>query len=99
MTIVDVHAHVLLPEVERAVAGRPGLAELRALEDRRNGPEAIKVNGPMIAERLAIARRTVDAHVRNILSKGGLTSRAQVATWLAAETPPPEGPGAIESSN
>jgi len=40
VTIVDVHAHVLLPEVERAVAGRPGLAELRALEDRRNGPEA-----------------------------------------------------------
>lgn len=43
------------------------------------------LSNPMIAERLAIARRTVDAHVRNILTKGGLTSRAQVATWLAAE--------------
>ena len=53
------------------------------------------LSNPMIAERLAIARRTVDAHVRNILAKGGLTSRAQVATWLAAEFPPgpnPESP-------
>ncbi|GGM64385.1 hypothetical protein GCM10010106_07910 [Thermopolyspora flexuosa] len=50
------------------------------------------LSNPMIAERLAIARRTVDAHVRNILAKAGLTSRAQVATWLAAEYPPASDP-------
>jgi len=78
------------PPATRALSGRQ-------LQVARLITEGL--SNPMIAERLAIARRTVDAHVRNILSKGGLTSRAQVATWLAAETPPPEGPGAIESSN
>jgi aminocarboxymuconate-semialdehyde decarboxylase len=69
VTIVDVHAHVLLPEIERAVAGRPGLAELRALEDRRNGPEALKVNGPMIAERLPRLTR-VDARLADMDAAG-----------------------------
>jgi len=69
VTIVDVHAHVLLPEIERAVAGRPGLAELRALEDRRNGPEALKVNGPMIAERLTRLTQ-VDARLADMDAAG-----------------------------
>ncbi|MBT2422810.1 amidohydrolase [Streptomyces sp. ISL-22] len=49
---VDVHAHVLLPEVEEAVAGHPGLAEARGLDARRNGPAALAVNGPMVGARL-----------------------------------------------
>ncbi|GAA4052521.1 amidohydrolase family protein [Streptomyces shaanxiensis] len=49
---IDVHAHVLLPEVEALVAGRPGLAEARALDARRNGPAALAVNGPMVRERV-----------------------------------------------
>ncbi|MDN3261298.1 amidohydrolase family protein [Streptomyces sp. CSDS2] len=49
---VDVHAHVLLPEVEALVAGLPGLAEARALDARRNGPAALEVNGPMVRERV-----------------------------------------------
>ncbi|WP_328543833.1 amidohydrolase family protein [Streptomyces europaeiscabiei] len=49
---VDVHAHVLLPEVEALVADHPGLAEARALDARRNGPAALAVNGPMVRERL-----------------------------------------------
>ncbi|MEU2438636.1 amidohydrolase family protein [Streptomyces rubradiris] len=49
---VDVHAHVLLPEVEALVAGLPGLAEARALDARRNGPAALTVNGPMVRERV-----------------------------------------------
>ncbi|MGC5561789.1 amidohydrolase family protein [Streptomyces sp. FR-108] len=49
---VDVHAHVLLPEVEALVDGAPGLAEARALEARRNGPAALAVNGSMIRERV-----------------------------------------------
>ncbi|MFD7920956.1 amidohydrolase family protein [Streptomyces sp. NPDC059740] len=49
---VDVHAHVLLPEIEALVEGAPGHAEARALDARRNGPAALAVNGPMIGERI-----------------------------------------------
>ncbi|MFC5907541.1 amidohydrolase family protein [Streptacidiphilus monticola] len=50
--VVDVHAHVLFPEVDALVAGHPGLAAARALDARRNGPEALAVNGPMVGSRI-----------------------------------------------
>lgn len=37
-----------------------------------------------IANRLVISKRTVDAHVRNILVKGHLASRTHVAAWVTA---------------
>ncbi|MFF0072832.1 amidohydrolase family protein [Streptomyces sp. NPDC005494] len=49
---VDVHAHVLLPEVEALVAGLPGHAAAKALDARRNGAEALAVSGPMVGERI-----------------------------------------------
>ncbi|MEU6389183.1 amidohydrolase family protein [Streptomyces sp. NPDC046939] len=49
---VDVHAHVLLPEIDALVEGAPGHAEAKALDARRNGPDALRVNGPMIGTRL-----------------------------------------------
>lgn len=58
---IDVHAHLLLPEVEEAVAGHPGLAEARALDARRNGPAALTVNGPMVGARVP---KLTDAAVR-----------------------------------
>ena len=58
---IDVHAHLLLPDVEEAVAGRPGLAEARALDARRNGPAALAVNGPMVGQRVP---RLTDVAVR-----------------------------------
>ncbi|MYS88741.1 MULTISPECIES: amidohydrolase family protein [Streptomyces] len=58
---VDVHAHVLIPEVEALVADLPGLAEARALDARRNGPAALAVSGPMVAERIP---RLTDVAVR-----------------------------------
>ena len=51
---VDVHAHVLLPEIEALVAGLPGLAEARGLDARRNGPAALAVSGPMVRERIPV---------------------------------------------
>ncbi|MFF3341361.1 amidohydrolase family protein [Streptomyces flavidovirens] len=51
---VDVHAHLLLPQVEEAVAGHPALAEARKLDARRNGPEALAVNGPMVRRRIPL---------------------------------------------
>jgi aminocarboxymuconate-semialdehyde decarboxylase len=58
---VDVHAHVLLPEVDALVADLPGLAEARALDARRNGPDALAVSGPMVRER---APRMIDVAAR-----------------------------------
>ena len=58
---IDVHAHILLPEVEEAVAGHPELAAARALDARRNGPEALAVNGPMVRDRIP---RLTDVKVR-----------------------------------
>ncbi|MFC4505180.1 MULTISPECIES: amidohydrolase family protein [Streptomyces] len=58
---IDVHAHLLLPEVEEAVAGHPGHAEARSLDARRNGPAALAVNGPMVGERVP---RLTDVAVR-----------------------------------
>lgn len=49
---VDVHAHVLLPQIEAAVAGQPGLATARELDARRNGPDALAVSGPMVRDRI-----------------------------------------------
>ncbi|UUU20271.1 amidohydrolase family protein [Streptomyces sp. DSM 40750] len=49
---IDVHAHVLLSDVDALVADHPGLAEARALDTRRNGTAAMTVNGPMVRERI-----------------------------------------------
>ncbi|OIJ68418.1 amidohydrolase family protein [Streptomyces mangrovisoli] len=58
---VDVHAHVLLPEIEALVEGTAGLAEARALDARRNGPAALAVSGPMVRERIP---KLTDAQAR-----------------------------------
>ncbi|MEU5882116.1 amidohydrolase family protein [Spirillospora sp. NPDC047279] len=50
--VVDVHAHVLLPQIERAVAGAPGHAEHKALDARRNGAASLEVSGRMVRERI-----------------------------------------------
>lgn len=52
--VVDVHAHLLLPQVDEAVAGEPGEEDARAREARRNGREALAVNGPMVRDRLPL---------------------------------------------
>lgn len=40
------------------------------------------LSNPQIAERLGLSDRTIDAHLRNIMGKLGVTSRAQVAAWI-----------------
>ncbi|MFD5221626.1 amidohydrolase family protein [Streptomyces tendae] len=58
---VDVHAHVLLPEIEALVSDRPRYTEAKALDARRNGPAALAVSGPMVGERIP---RLTDPAVR-----------------------------------
>ncbi|WP_327434580.1 amidohydrolase family protein [Streptomyces sp. NBC_01236] len=58
---IDVHAHLLLPEVEALVATLPGHARAKALDARRNGPAALAVSGPMVRERIP---RLTDVRVR-----------------------------------
>lgn len=62
----------------RPVSGALSARELQVAELITEG-----LSNPEIATRLDIAKRTVDAHVRNILAKGGLASRTQVAAWVA----------------
>ena len=51
---VDVHAHVLLPGVDEAVAGQPGLLAARELDARRNGTESLIVSGAMVDDRFVL---------------------------------------------
>jgi aminocarboxymuconate-semialdehyde decarboxylase len=50
--VVDVHAHVIVGEVEAVVADAPGLADHRALDLRRNGAESTAVSGKMVGARI-----------------------------------------------
>jgi aminocarboxymuconate-semialdehyde decarboxylase len=52
MKTVDVHAHLLLPEIEQAIAGHPGYAEHLELDARRNGRASLEASGQMMVERL-----------------------------------------------
>lgn len=62
--VVDVHAHVLVREIQAAVHDHHGLEALRALEARRNGPESGAVSRRMFADRMPqltdIDRRLAD---------------------------------------
>ncbi len=62
--VVDVHAHLIVPEVEATVASQPGLAAQRALDARRNGAESMAASGRMVAARLGqltdVRRRLAD---------------------------------------
>jgi aminocarboxymuconate-semialdehyde decarboxylase len=55
---IDVHAHVLVPDVERLVGGEAGLAAQRELDLLRNGAESSRVSGQMLTERGSLLVRT-----------------------------------------
>ena len=50
--VVDVHAHVIVGEIQAAVHDHPGLDALRALEALRNGPASAAVSRTMFAGRI-----------------------------------------------
>ncbi|HMJ38657.1 MAG TPA: helix-turn-helix transcriptional regulator, partial [Verrucomicrobiae bacterium] len=42
------------------------------------------MSNKQIGARLFISERTVDSHVRSILNKLGVNTRAQIAGWIAS---------------
>jgi DNA-binding CsgD family transcriptional regulator len=81
---------------ELTVLARGNEPQLTAREREIAGLLADGLANRAIAERLVLSERTVEAHVRNILAKLGLTNRTQVATWSVRlrTNAPTEGPGA-----
>lgn len=67
---IDVHAHILLPEVEALVAGLPGLAVAKETDARRNGPAALAVSGTMVRE--CFPRATVVARRLTAMDEQGV---------------------------
>jgi DNA-binding CsgD family transcriptional regulator len=68
-------------------AAPAGPAPLRERETQVAGLVAEGLSNRQIAARLLISEHTVDSHVRNILTKLGVGSRAQIAAWLATNRP------------
>jgi non-specific serine/threonine protein kinase len=61
----------------------PSAASLTAREEQIAVLLAQGLSNKAIAKTLVIAQRTAETHVANILVKLGLTSRSQVAAWVA----------------
>lgn len=87
---VDVHAHAILPAIEQAVAGRPGLAEAQDLDRRRNGAPSLAVSGEMIGRRiprlLDPARRLADMDAAGVDVQVVSPSPSQYHYWADADT-------------
>src|SRR5262249_45939933 len=67
----------------RSPQGNRGAGPLSPRELQVAGLIAEGLSNPAIARRLYVSRPTVASHVGHILTKLGLTSRAQVAAWVA----------------
>jgi DNA-binding NarL/FixJ family response regulator len=72
------HLFTLMPRAQ------PG-ARLTAREQEVAILIAFGFTNRQIAEHLVIALRTADNHVQHIFDKLGLSSRSQVAAWVALE--------------
>jgi DNA-binding CsgD family transcriptional regulator len=62
-----------------------GAGSLTSREKEIAGLLAQGLSNKAIARSLVIAQRTAETHVRNVLVKLGLTSRSQVAAWVAEQ--------------
>jgi DNA-binding NarL/FixJ family response regulator len=62
-----------------------GADSLTSREKEIAGLLAQGLSNKAIAKSLVIAQRTAETHVANVLVKLGLTSRSQVAAWVAEQ--------------
>ena len=72
----------LVPFLGEGVPGRRAALSTRELEVAQL--VTLGLTNGQIGRRLTIRRRTVDAHLEHIRAKLGVSSRAQVAAWAAA---------------
>lgn len=72
-------------DVRQRARARPG--GLTRREGEIAGLLAEGLTNKEIATRLVISQRTVESHVDHVLVKLGMTSRAQVASWVAEQQP------------
>jgi non-specific serine/threonine protein kinase len=63
-------------------AARAPSSPLTKREQEIAGLVAQGLGNREIAERLVLAKRTVDSHIEHIFNKLGFTSRAQIAAWI-----------------
>jgi DNA-binding CsgD family transcriptional regulator/tetratricopeptide (TPR) repeat protein len=63
-------------------ARRRNTSPLSQREEEVAGLVAQALTNRQIAERLVLSERTVEAHVRSILSKLGFSTRTEIATWM-----------------
>jgi DNA-binding CsgD family transcriptional regulator len=78
-----------LGEQAQTVKLAPAFSDPARLTARERQIAALIAEGlsnPDIAARLVISPRTAETHVQHIMVKLGLTARAQIAAWSAAET-------------
>jgi DNA-binding NarL/FixJ family response regulator len=90
------HAHflqqatTLFPRQEPHSPHRVAKKTFGGLTEREREVAALIAQGKSnreIADLLAVSSRTIEAHVRNVLVKLGLTSRAQIAVWASEKGP------------
>jgi predicted ATPase/DNA-binding CsgD family transcriptional regulator len=62
-----------------------GVSSLTSREKEVAGLLAQGLSNKAIAKSLVVAQRTAETHVANVLMKLGLTSRSQVAAWVAEQ--------------
>ena len=96
LSLDDVARLATAPSPPQRASTRPaaGRRPPRGSEMTRREREVAQLIGqgltnPQIAERLFISTGTVRGHVEQILGKLGLTSRVQVATWVATQSEKP----------
>jgi len=82
---VDVGGDDGAGSLQRGLASRAG--GLTRREREIAGLLAEGLSNREIAGRLVISQRTVETHVDHVLNKLGITSRAQVAGWVAGQQP------------
>lgn len=86
---VDVHAHLLVREIEAAVAGHQGLADRLSLEARRAGRESSAESARMVARRLSalteLDTRLAEMDAAGIDAQIVSISPSQYHYWAGAE--------------
>jgi predicted ATPase/DNA-binding CsgD family transcriptional regulator len=71
-------------QVTATAAADPGASPLRKREAEVAHLVAEGLSNRQIGARLFISEHTVDSHIRSILNKLGVNSRAQIAAWIAS---------------